>query len=265
VSFSVASGGGSIAGGTTTTDANGVATLGSWTLGTTAGTNTLTVTSPGVSGSPLTVTATGTAGAPQTMTLNAGDGQTVNAGTTVPTPPSVLLKDQYNNPVSGVVVLFAVASGNGSITGNSATTDAAGIAAVGSWRLGNAPGTNTLTATSTGVTGVSFTATGIVGPATTINVNAGNSQSAPAGSAVATPPSVIVTDAVGNPIVGATVTFAVEFGGGSATGLVAMTDANGIATVGSWTLGATPGATNTLTATIAGLPGATVTFNATAQ
>ena len=264
VTFAVASGGGSVTGGTATTNASGVATVGSWTLGTTAGTNTLTASSPGVIGSPLTFTATGTPDAPQTMTLNAGNGQTANAGTTLPTPPSVLIKDQFNNPVSGVAVTFAVASGGGSITGGSATTNASGIAAVGSWKLGNTPGANTLTATSAAVAGVTitFTATGTVGPAATIAANGGNGQSAPVGSAVATPPSVIVTDAAGNPVSGVSVTFAVASGGGSVTGLVAVTDASGIATVGSWTLGTTAGP-NTLTATSGSLTGSPVTFTAT--
>ena len=62
-------------------------------------------------------------------------------------------------------VTFTVASGGGSATGLSATTDAAGIAAVGSWTLGAIAGANTLTATSDSLTGspVTFTATGSAG------------------------------------------------------------------------------------------------------
>ena len=52
-------------------------------------------------------------------------------------------------------------------------------------------------------------------------------------------------------------------GGGSATGTATTTSGAGIATVGSWTLGASPGL-NTLTATSAGLTGSPVTFTATA-
>jgi len=46
------------------TDASGIATVGSWTLGTTAGTNTLAATAGGLTGSPLTFTATGMQMAP---------------------------------------------------------------------------------------------------------------------------------------------------------------------------------------------------------
>ena len=87
-----------------------------------------------------------------------------------------------------------------------------------------------------------------------LSVKAGNGQSAVAASAVAAAPSVLVTDAGGNPVSGVVVTFAVASGGGSATGLTPTTDAFGVATVGSWTLGTIAGA-NTLTATAAGISG----------
>ena len=241
VTFAVATGGGSATGLSATTDASGIATIGSWTLGTTAGSNTLTATSGTLTGSPVTFTATGTAGAATQIAVNAGDGQSATAGTAVATTPSVIVKDVGNNPVSGVSVTFSVATGGGSATGLSATTDASGIATIGSWTLGTTAGSNTLTATSGTLTGspVTFTVTGTAGAATQIAVNAGNGQTATVGTAVATTPSVIVKDANNNPVSGVSVTFAVATGGGSATGLSATTDASGIATIGSWTLGTT--------------------------
>ena len=264
VSFAVGSGGGSLTGGGTTTNGSGVATVGSWTLGTAAGANTLTATSVGLAGSPLTFTATGTAGAATQIAINAGNGQTVAAGSAVPVAPSVLVKDQFNNPVPGVSVTFAVVTGGGSLTGGTATTDASGIATVGSWTLGTTAGSNSLTATSAGLTGspLAFTATGTAGAATQIALNTGNNQSATVGTAVAVPPSVIVKDQFNNPVASVSVTFAVATGGGSLTGGSATTNASGIATVGSWTLGTTAGS-NTLTATSSGLTGSPVTFSAT--
>lgn len=87
---------------------------------------------------------------PGRVSIHAGNNQAVGAGTVVPTPPAIRVSDLGNNPVPGVLVTFAVASGSGTITGASATTNAQGVAAVGSWTLGVAPGTNTLTATATG-------------------------------------------------------------------------------------------------------------------
>jgi hypothetical protein len=60
--FAVASGGGTIAGGTTQTDVHGIATVGSWTLGSVTASinnNSLTATSQGLTGSPVTFYATG--------------------------------------------------------------------------------------------------------------------------------------------------------------------------------------------------------------
>src|SRR4029077_13035885 len=130
---------------------------GSWKLGTTAGSNnnTLTATSTGLTGSPRTFTASATADAATTIAINAGNNQSATVNTNVATAPSVLVTDQFGNPVTGVSVTFAVASGGGSLTGGSQTTNASGIATVGSWKLGTTSGSNnnTLTATSTGLTG----------------------------------------------------------------------------------------------------------------
>jgi adhesin/invasin len=62
----------------------------------------------------------------------------------------VLVTDQDGKPMANVTVTFAVASGGGSVTGASATTNADGVAMVGSWTLGPTAGANTLTATAAG-------------------------------------------------------------------------------------------------------------------
>ena len=65
-------------------------------------------------------------------------------------------------------------------------------------------------------------------------------QTAAAGTAVAEPPSVRVTDEYGNPVAGINVTFTPGTLGtatlGAVTGSPAVTNANGVATAGSWTL-----------------------------
>jgi len=127
---------------------------------------------------------------------------TAVAGAAVATAPSVIVKDAFNYPVSGVTVTFAVTSGGGSATGLTATTNAAGIATVGSWTLGTHAGANTLTATSAALSGspVTFTATGIAGPvdaaqstiaASSADITAGD------GTQVIT---VTLRDANGNPV-----------------------------------------------------------------
>ena len=80
--------------------------------------------------------------------------------------------DANNNVVAGAGVTFAVASGGGSITGAAATTNASGIASVGSWTLGSSAGTNTLSASLNNVSGasVTFTATSSAGASLGIGV-----------------------------------------------------------------------------------------------
>src|SRR5205807_772453 len=141
------------------------------------------------------------------------------------------------------------AAGSGSVTGGTQTTNGSGIATVGSWTLSATAGPNTLTATSTSLSGstATFSATGTAGTAATIAANSATSQSAAAGTAVTSPPSVIVKDANGNPVSLHAALPISAAGSGSVTGGTQTTNGSGIATVRSWTLSATTGA-NTLTA-----------------
>ncbi len=247
VTFAVASGGGSVVGGAATTGTNGIAAVTSWTMGTVVGANTLTATSAGLTGSPLTFTATATVGAALQIAISSGDGQSATVNQAVATAPAVLVTDQFGNPVSGAAVTFAVTVGGGGLTGATPTTNASGIATVGSWTLGTvatapASANNSLQATVTGGGSVAFTATANPGAVTSVVVSQGNGQSARPGTAVATTPGVRVRDTFGNDVCGAAVTFAVTAGGGSVTGASTTAACGGfgaIATVGSWTVGIT--------------------------
>ena len=65
VTFSVTAGGGSVDGAAQTTDADGIARVGRWTLGDEPGTNTLEARTGTLSGSPVVFTAEGTAPSPE--------------------------------------------------------------------------------------------------------------------------------------------------------------------------------------------------------
>lgn len=260
VTFATAAGSGAIVNASDATDDDGRASAGSWTLGTTMGVHTLNVTVPGLA--PLMITATATAGAPATVTAHAGDGLSAVAGTAIAAAPAVRVTDVHGNPVAGAAVTFAVTAGNGALGTTDALTDVSGIASAGSWTLGTTVGMNTATATVTGLASATFTATGTAGAAATIAIVAGDAQTAAAGTAVAAAPSVRVRDANGNAVAGASVVFTTESGGGSVTGGTVTTDAAGLATMGSWTLGTSAG-TNTLLASTGALPA--VRFTATAR
>ncbi len=137
-----------------TTNTNGLAQV-TWTLGTKAGTDSMTATANGAT--PIVFTATATPGAPaQVMTVN-DNPQSATAGSTIPFSVEVL--DQYGNPISGATVSWAVATGGGALNLSSSTTDANGQAQV-SWTLGVTAGTNTITATVGTLTPTSFSVTG---------------------------------------------------------------------------------------------------------
>jgi len=264
ITFSVASGGGTVTAGTTTTNSAGIATVGSWTLGTTAGANTLTATGAGVTPASVTFTSTGLPGAPLTAAVFAGNNQTATAGAFVTTPPAVKVTDANSNPVSGFTVQFATGAGSGVVTGGTAVTNSLGIAAVLSWALGTTPGAQTLVATAGSLTGspVVFSATAVAPVPSRVVPVEGDGQTAGVGKAVAVIPTVRVVDDAGIGVPGFTVAFSVTAGGGSLTGGEAITNENGFASVGSWVLGANPGQ-NTIIATAGSLAGSPVIFNAT--
>jgi len=97
---------------------------------------------------------------------------------------------------------------------------------------------------------------------TQLSINAGNGQTAVSGTAVPIPPSVLLQAPAGTGIAGEAVTFTVGAGTGSITGAdpPPVSDANGIATVGSWTLG---DGSNTLFAASRGAVGSPQMFTAT--
>jgi adhesin/invasin len=258
VTFAVTAGGGQLQGATQTTNAQGVATVTSWRLGTATGTNTVTATVTGLT--PVTFTATATAGAPAQLQKTAGDNQTAQVNRPVPVAPQVRVLDAAGNGVAGVSVLFAVETGGGSAIVANAVTAADGRASIGAWILGPTPGDNTLSATVTGLAPVTFLATATGGTAVSMQPLSLVTQNGVAGQNASSPPSVVVRDALGNPVAGVTVNFTVTAGSGTLQGTPQVTNVNGIATVTTWTFGTVAGL-NTVIASSTGLPN--VTFNAT--
>jgi hypothetical protein len=256
VTFTVTQGGGTVTGATQTTDANGFATVGTWTLGPAAGLNALTAAVSGLTPVQFLALGTGPGGVTQ-MTLSAGNGQTALAHTAIPINPAVLLRDTSGAVISGVTVTFAVTGGGGTVTGAAAVSNTSGIATVGSWTLGT-PGVNTLTASLAGVADVVFQATGTVGAPDTVVIVSGNNQSANAGTALPQPLVVEVRDSAGNPVPSVAVSWASLYG--SLTPTTGSTDASG-QTQTSWTLG-TNTITQTATAAVAGVTPAMFTATA---
>jgi hypothetical protein len=156
VTFTLRAGNGGFGPASTVTDDQGLAAVERWTLGTTAGANTLAAEVASVPAAVVTVN--GTAAAPAAMTAVAGQDQDGGVGAPLATPPAVQVQDAYGNPVQGVAVAFAVVEGGGTVAGAVRATNAAGVAAVGAWTLGSVVGVNTLSATVPGLEPVVFIA-----------------------------------------------------------------------------------------------------------
>ncbi len=131
ITVAVASGNGTLSG-APTTSGSGATTVGTWTLGTTAGVNTITVTAEGAA--PLTISATGTPDV-ATQLVVAGNAPSARAGA-VAGPITVRVADKYGNGLPNQTATFAVTAGGGSLASTTATSGGDGAIAVPSWTLG---------------------------------------------------------------------------------------------------------------------------------
>lgn len=164
---------------------------------------------------------------------------TGRVGTFATPAPTVKAVDEDGDPVQGLTVTFTV-TGGGELARTTATTDVLGIATPGTWKLGTVAGEQTVVATAAGRS-LTFRATAGPDNLAALTPVAGMTNTALTGALVPTAPAVRATDQYGNPTPNEPVVFTVMSGGGSVTGGVQMTDANGIATVGGWRLGVEPG------------------------
>ena len=166
--------------------------------------------------------------------------------------PAVRVTDPAGKPVSGANVLFFNARNQ-----LPAVTGTDGVASA-PWRLDERAGPQTLTArlydpkTMPGPKDVTFSATALPDSVAALYAFAGALQGGLPSQPVLTPPVVVAADQYSNVTPGVRVTFEVT-GAGSVDPGVAVTDSNGRASVGNWTLGADFGV-DTLVARVGTLP-----------
>ena len=259
-------GGSTLVGSLTRSTVSGVATWTNLAITGPAGDYTLNFTSTDLTGATSN-TITLTAGAPAQLAFSV---QPSNATAGEPISPAVrvTIQDALGQTVTSasnaVTINLGSNPGGGTLSGDRTENAVNGIATFSTLEIDRTGNGYTLAAVATGLTGASSIAFNVsTGPAASIAANSTVPANTVAGGTVSPDPSVKVTDASGNPVSGQLVTFA-TVGGGSVSGETQTTNAQGIATVGSWTIGGSAGVEYQLTASAPGLSGSPVTFSTTA-
>ncbi len=160
VTFVVGTGGGSITGGTATANADGVAQLASWTLGSTIGANSLQARIP--AGASLTFSAQSISSKP-ILQASSATSQSGYLQFPVTAIPRVEVLDGLGRALVGVPVTFSIGSGDGSVIGAIAITGSNGVASPADWRLG-LTGSSLTASVGLGATPITFSATGVAAP-----------------------------------------------------------------------------------------------------
>ncbi len=260
-----AAGAGATFGGATvasaTTDANGVASVAAVANGTT-GNYAVTAVLTGYT-IPAVSFALSNLGLP-TMSVTSGTPQSTTVGTPFGSTLKVTVLDGAGRPLTGAGVTFtAPAAGAGATFGGATTmvavTDAAGVATTGAVAANLVAGAYMVTASLNGyaTTPVAFALTNLaVALPPTITITGGTPQTTAVNTAFAAALQVTVRNGSGQPMPGASVTFAAPavgasamFGGASMFGVI--TDANGVATAPAPTANSVAGV-YAVTATLVG-------------
>ncbi|HYV97185.1 MAG TPA: leishmanolysin-related zinc metalloendopeptidase [Gemmatimonadaceae bacterium] len=182
-------------------------------------------------------------------------------GAPLETAPHFEIRDARGNPVGGIPFTVHTGTASGTVQQVFSRT-VAGPTTVGIWTLGTLASVQTVTIESPGFEPLTIAATARAGaPAHATPVNTPLVASVRAGAAFLARPTIRVTDEFGNPDPNTIVTVSVT-GGGTVEQASPVTNSDGIATVGTWTLGSLVGS-QTLTLTAGAAPPVVFTANAT--
>jgi hypothetical protein len=184
-----------------------------------------------------------TSGVASSVGVSSGNDQSAQVGQQFGLPLAVKVLDAYGAAVADATVNFTIVSTNGAeasfVSGGSAATaqsDESGTATSPLLIAGTTTGTFTVQASAGGVSKVAtFTLTDRAAAPYAIAAGAGTSQEAQLGTDFAVPVAVTVTDASGNGVAGAKVTFTAPSSGpsgvfaGHGPRVVVTTSAKGVA------------------------------------
>lgn len=174
---------------------------------------------------------------PASITADAIIAAEGSAGLVLTTIPTFTVRDAEGNVLGGVRVSISVTAGGGVLTDAPTETRSGGPTPIGTFKLGNTAGLNTITITVDGLPPLVINIIGRPGPPASIVFISGANQTALAGTSPPLPLVVQVRDQFGNPVPGVAVTFSVVTGGGTVSQIPVTTDASGNATAPGWVLG----------------------------
>lgn len=179
---------------------------------------------------------------PASLAIVASPATSIRTNAPLEPAPVIELRDDAGKPVARAGVAITATLAGGKLAGTTtATTGSSGRATFTGLTASAPPGTHELSFSSTGLASASLTLT------ITPNAVAGMTAASPllqngtVAAPVGSPPRVRLVDADGNPVPGASVQFAVISGDGTISVPAPVTDANGTASAGAWTLGAAVG------------------------
>ncbi len=178
-------------------------------------------------------------GGPSDVSVLNGNGQTGEVGTPLAQPLRVKVKNSQGQGVEGATVTWSVSGGGGSVSSSTSRTDDSGYAEV-TRVLGVVVGQNRTTAFVSGLPPVEFSSTAQAGPPASVSVTPSELALAVGEDATM---QAAVRDRYGNPVTGASITWA------SSDAAVAAVDGQGrVVGLGAGTAGVTAS-----TATAAGV------------
>ena len=197
-------------------------------LGPLAGVQVFEATTAGLP--TITFRATAKAGPPSRIRIVSGSDQQGVVGQILPNAFVARVTDASGNFIAGVPVAWDVVTGGGVLEQVDTQTNQNGVA-LGIYRLGTVVGPNAVRiSVNNGNLSEDFEATGVPGPAATIDAVAGDGQTGAPGATLA-PLSVLVTDEFGNVVPEVTVRWTIVSGGGTLSNETSTTDMNGRASI----------------------------------
>ncbi|MEO6877798.1 MAG: Ig-like domain-containing protein, partial [Gemmatimonadaceae bacterium] len=208
VNWAKTAGGGTLGAATSTTGADGLASVG-YTLGSTAGTETVAASVAGITAT-ASFTLTAAPALPSGVSVVSGADQTGTAGAALASPIVVKVIDASGNPVADALVSWS--SSGGTVAAGATPTGADGLAS-NTFTLGTVAGVFTVTASVGTTASVTMNATGVAGTPASLVWKVQPTTTA-AGSALAPALRVAIVDANGN-VASSTNTISLTLAGGT--------------------------------------------------